>query len=435
MLWLSAMAVLPPWKWGSLSFAQSRAATAIILGPAFGDSAVLTVSHSLGEGVFVRVSPAQGVKVTQLEKQRTPQSKNRHIRVEVSGLSPQREYRLEVLQGRKVIDVRKFSTLNPAKDKLRTVVAACMDDFYVDLQRDMWGQVAGLKPDALFLIGDNVYADRRNGEAMQVLPDVDTIFERYEETRFTLDLFRQERLIPVISVWDDHDLGRDNSHRETPAVTEIQGIFRLFFPDSEQGSAYVRGPGLSARMAVGPYRFHVLDDRTFRVPKSQGEENHVSAHWGEAQEKWLMEGLREKGKLLHFIVNGDQLFGGYVSRFESYEADHPKAFQMSLAGIRESGARVVFVSGDRHFFEVQEIEPELLGYRTYELTSSAIHAKVFPSFWGEFPNPRQKFAIANTANFLTIEVRGSQKSWDLSVQGRGPKNQAFYSQLLQIARP
>lgn len=305
-----------------------------------------------------------------------------------------------------------------------------MDDFYTDLQKDMWSQVEKLKPDALFLIGDNVYADRRGGA---YIPDADmeTVFQRYEETRFALQLYRQEKLIPVFSTWDDHDLGQDNGHRETRGMPELREIFRLFFPGDEQ-TGVIRGPGVASRLSMGPYRFHLMDNRSFRVPKSKGEEQYPSAHWGAEQEEWLLDGLREQGDLLHLVLNGDQYFGGYTPEYESYEADHPRALQSILKRIRDTGAKAVFFSGDRHFLEIQELEKDILGYPTFELTTSAIHARVFESHWKTAPNPRQKVGVANIQNFLLVDFSRERENWVLAVEGRGPGSRSLLSERLKV---
>lgn len=435
LVWLSALTALPLGRThlfaAPASAGGKRRPTAVILGPAIEGAAVLTVSHELGEGVSIRVNPGANVRVDTTERRRAS-STLRHLQVRISGLSAGVEYKLEIQHRGKPVDTRKFRTLRASeKDRpIHVVLASCMDDFYTDVQKDMWGQVEGLGPDLLLLIGDNVYADRRGGEKLND-PGMDMIFQRYEETRMALDLFRQERLIPVFSTWDDHDLGRDNSHRETPNLAEVTDTFRLFFPALPMVN-YARGPGVTSRLALGNFRFHIMDSRTFRVPKVQGEEDRPSGHWGAEQESWLFEGLKENGPLFHLIVNGDQFFGGYSPHFESFEADHPQALQGVLAKIKGSGARVMFLTGDRHFMELQAIEPSILGYPTFEMTSSAIHARVFPPMWPDLPNPRQIVGIANTYNFASLRFRREGSEWVTEVEGRGPGSKVLLKRELRV---
>ena len=131
-------------------------------------------------------------------------------------------------------------------------------------------------------------------------------------------------------------------------------------------------------------------------------------------------------------MNGDQFFGAYSPQFESFEADHPKAFRAMLKRMRDTGARLIFLSGDRHFLEFQNIEPDILGYPTVELTSSAIHAKVFPALWPENPNPRQAAGVANTHNFLVLEVKRSGSEWIVRAEGRGPGGKVLAKKEVRI---
>jgi hypothetical protein len=184
------------------------------------------------------------------------------------------------------------------------------------------------------------------------------------------------------------------------------------------------------------FELNLMDDRTFRAPKVKpGEKDELYSHWGLKQEKDLLELLKKNPKKLHFVVNGDQVFGGYSSWAESYEGDHPESFKNTLRALRDAHVPLFLLSGDRHFLELQKIEKDIFGFETYELTSSAIHAIVFPTIWDKNPNPRQIEGYAQTFNYAWVEPKKTKKGWLIQVVGRGPGGKIFFKRTLQVSGP
>jgi len=73
-----------------------------------------------------------------------------------------------------------------------------------------------------------------------------------------------------------------------------------------------------------------------------------------------------------------------------------------------------------------EVKQPDLDYSTIEITTSAIHAKVYPSSWEKDPNPRQLFGIAQTHNFATLSTKTIEDGVDIEVKGFGPDDKPFY---------
>src|SRR5690606_32127208 len=119
------------------------------------------------------------------------------------------------------------------------------------------------------------------------------------------------------------------------------------------------------------------------------------------QQAWLFTELA--GSTPTWLISGDQFFGGYHA-YESYEGRHPRSFQAFLRRLKSQSAPVVFLSGDRHLAEIMEIPESLLGFRTFEITTSPIHAKVYDDPWKEFPNPRQIEGVAGVLNYAILET-------------------------------
>ena len=324
-------------------------------------------------------------------------------RVSFNDLTPNTTYLLRVWQHNKLLDERRLSTLNPQQSKLRIAVASCMDDHTP--QGDIWQQMLALRPDVIFLIGDNVYADRHikgikyGIKSWQVMASPDDLWHRHVETRKHIELFHSEELVPVVATWDDHDYGVNNGGRDYPYKQESLGVFNAFFA-SESSKHYQRaGLGTAAFFTIYGFNFFLLDNRSFRVIDKKSHEQY---HYGDEQLQWLWNNLADKKHAL--LVGGDQFFGGY-HRFESFEGNHRAAFARFLAKLKTLPTRVAFVSGDRHITEIMRIPAELLGYQTYEFTSSPIHAKLYPGDWDKIPNPRQIKSYDLRHNFMLLELK------------------------------
>lgn len=350
-------------------------------------------------------------------------------------LKPATQYRLEVTGvGGKKLDVRFFRTLEVARSQVKFAFASCMDDHedFAEAQVKMWDSLVGEKPDFIIFGGDNVYADQTIQTYQGPAPPK-VIWLRYLETRHQLQIFRIKNLIPIIALWDDHDFGQNNGDRTYPYVGETQQIFKTFFTQRTEKGEFEEGPGVSSYFKAFGQRFFFLDDRSFRSPN--GDETRHQTHFGSEQERWLFQKLM-KSQDPAWLISGDQWFGGY-HRFESYEGNHRKSFVRFLAKLRKVRAPVVFLSGDRHLSEMMQIDRNILGYPTFEFTSSGIHAKTFPSTWEKEPNPRQVEGRAHVLNYMLLDVKRDEGAplIDIHVKAMGPPEQGvLFEKTVRVER-
>jgi alkaline phosphatase D len=347
--------------------------------------------------------------------------------VRFDGLTPNLPYLLQVLKNRdELVDSRVLSTLDVTRSKIRFAVASCMDDAYEKEQREMWSDLLEAKPQAILLIGDNVYADR-NGRLPVSVADPKTLWIRYVETRQSLELYKAGRLTPVFAIWDDHDYGINDGDREHPYKKESMETFRAFFPQDPLPGFYEHGPGASSRLVAWGQEFYFLDDRSFRSPVGKEPETH----WGQPQEEWLFQHLNQSSRPV-WLLNGDQYFGGY-HKFESYEGRHPKSFKEFLARLRKVKVPFVLVSGDRHLTELMELKADDVGRRTYEITTSAIHAKTFPDAWKDTPNPRQIAGQSGIFNYAIFESAPTD-GLTFKVTAYGPSKKVLFAKDLNVKK-
>jgi alkaline phosphatase D len=241
----------------------------------------------------------------------------------------------------------------------------------------------------------------------------------------------------------------NDGDRTYPFRAQALEIHTAFFGSKSLPPIVRPGPGAASLVRGFGQTFIFLDDRSFRsknltpeicrkLPSHsacKGKEfviDREETHFGDEQERWLFTQLRaSKGPI--WLASGDQWFGAYHP-FESFAGNHPKAFESFLRRLRPLGKKVLFLSGDRHLSEISRIEPSVLGYETFELTSSPIHARTFPSSWKEIPNPLQVNGIAENFNFLIVDSEAKEQELEARVKAIGLGGKVFFERQINLKK-
>jgi alkaline phosphatase D len=345
------------------------------------------------------------------------------VNIPLSGLAPGALYTLKVSRNGEIIDERFFKTLDKNKTAPKIAVISCVDDRYASVQEQRWKSVFDQKPDMLFMIGDNVYIDT------SLMPTTESdIWRRHQETRQNIALYKIKTLIPVFATWDDHDYGKNNADSTFALKTFSKFAFHTFFPRTDSKNIK-QGPGVAMHFQLSKHHFLFLDNRSFRSPKNSKPETH----FGIEQENWLFK-LLSKNKGVFWLISGDQFFGGY-HKFESYEGDHPDSFKSFINELALKKKPVVFISGDRHIAELMKIPKQKLGFTTYELTSSALHSKVYPDSLKTIPNKLAVFNKDGEHNFLILTpLHASKFRMTSDAHFIGENARTLYKDHLEIQR-
>lgn len=402
----------------------------------------LNLMRSRSDDVKVRFLNAQGEEVPAALIRQTTHEFAASDKVidefQLRNLPLQSHYTMRVEAAGKLRDERRFRLRSP-HESMSFALVSCADDRYVREQAKMWDSVAAAKPDFIFAIGDNSYADRENGKAVR-MSSPEVLWRRYAETRETLGIFRQADLIPLIAVWDDHDYGANNGDRRYPHRHESLQIFRAFFPQGDSFENFNLGPGVASRFTFGEQQFLFLDNRSFRSPGKTSPaclqkkdsplcqprpdemgpdelaKKEPETHFGHEQTEWALKSLRQAGTDVTWLISGDQWFGAY-SPFESFQGSHPKDFAAFIKELRRlPHSRYAFLSGDRHSSEITRVDKSLLGFESLEIVSSPVHAKVYPSNWTEFPNPQQVAGIAGAFNYVFVDSEVLPHQWKIKMR-------------------
>lgn len=303
--------------------------------------------------------------------------------------------------GGRVLDQREFNTLDLSQRQVKIGLVSCiLDLFHRD---DIWNHLEAQAPEVLMFLGDNVYADR-TGWLNKKPADEQQLWERYVITRNRVAFYFKTKLIPVIATWDDHDFGADNGDCTYACKNESKIIFETFFPQMPRPSL-TNGPGIAKKFSAFGADFFFMDGRTFR-----GEGKRM---FGDNQEKWLLSNVQAKPTML---LNGSVFFGAYTGG-ESFEGSFGTDFAPFLKKLKSTQGLFSFASGDVHFSEVMDIEPQVLGYKTVEIVSSGMHSYTFPGHEHRFTNKRRRTStgahnfVIFEGQFLPDKMRGEVTSF------------------------
>ena len=235
------------------------------------------------------------------------------------------------------------------------------------------GDIVGAQPDALVLLGDNVYAD------VGTIGDLERAYGALGDSP---GYQRLSAAVPILAAWDDHDYGRNDVGAEFELKDESKRVMLDFFAEPHDSPRRARAGNYDA-VVVGPpgqrVQIILLDTRYFRGPLQAGG---VSRRYvpndtpgvtvlGDTQWSWLEEQLRQPAEV-RFLVSSIQLI---VSEhgFESwglFPAERERMFEL-LAATKASG--VVIVSGDRHRGELSCGYDPAIGYPLVEFTASSLN--------------------------------------------------------------
>ena len=311
------------------------------------------------------------------------------VHVEVDGLEPGRWYWYRFRAGADESAVGRTRTLPAAgarADRLRFAFASCQhyEQGYYTAYRHM----AEDDLDLVFHLGDYIYeyegrdgrVRRHTGDEIELLDDYRN---RYALYRSDPDLQAAHAAFPWVVTWDDHEV--DNNYAN--AVSEEEGLpaelflrrraaaYQAYYEHMPlRRSSLPAGPNLQLYRAFGwgdLASFHVLDTRQYRSDQPCGDRSgHCDGIYdpaatllGEAQERWLMDGL--DGSTARWNVVPQQLMMARVDFAsgddESYAVDMWSGYEAARRRLMEflaarRPANPLVLAGDIHSNWVNDLK-------------------------------------------------------------------------------
>ncbi len=279
----------------------------------------------------------------------------------LAGLKPGTTYGYQVFRNGKTDENWRgsFSTPPPegAPARFKMAVSSCMNVSKQPVQPS-WYLMLAERPAFHLLLGDNVYANTCNREEL---------WQKHLEQRRVEEFAAVIRTVPTYAVWDDHDYGVNNSDRTEQGKDESLKAFRELFANPGYGTP--EAPGVFFRFTWGEVEFFMLDVRYYRSP-DDAPDDEKKEMLGEAQFRWLEEGLKASRSRFKVIASGSTLQASASDGWRLYDAARRRLYRAVMGG-GVSGA--LFLSGDVHRCGVEIHESaETGGYPLYEIISSGI---------------------------------------------------------------
>ena len=318
--------------------------------------------------VWIRTSDPMEAMVT-VEGLRDPrtvtvktQSKTGNTAVaHFNGLMPKTEYEVLVRIGDRVVGHGSFRTAakNGESGKL-TMVLGGGAGFTPKYER-MWSTIAKHQPNALFLLGDNVYIDDPTHPL--------THHYIYHRRQSQPDWRRLVANTPTYAIYDDHDFGLNDCvpgpFIDKPAwKRDVWEVFRNNWANPYYGGSD-KQPGCWFDTYIGDIHFICLDCRYYR-DRSGG------TMIGPVQKKWLFETLsKSKGKfkvLASSVPWSADVKPRSRDTWDGFAAEREEIFSF-IEDKRIDG--VVLMSADRHRVDIRKTKREK-GYDLFEFMSSRL---------------------------------------------------------------
>jgi alkaline phosphatase D len=253
-----------------------------------------------------------------------------------------------------------FTTAPPlgAASRWRLAFGSCSRDD----DQPLFGVVAAAAPDVFLFIGDNHYGNTDDLAALRQ-------FYRWAHSRpLRAEVMAQAS---VLATWDDHDYTGNNTDGTEAGRDTALRVFAEYWANPSYGTADTSG--VFSVVQRGDVDLFLLDDRYWR-----GLDDSIL---GDAQEAWLLDGLRASTATFKLLASGSQFTQDGSS--DSWAA-HPDAWdRLREAIVADSLEGVVLLSGDVHRSEFRVLPGAVGGYDLPELTSSPLANSNSPCPWGE----------------------------------------------------
>ena len=209
-----------------------------------------------------------------------------------------------------------------------------------------WDAIAADPPDLLILLGDNTYMSWTGPKW-----ELERLRQNYE-AQFKIPSFKKLiDTVPTLAIWDDHDLGPDDScgaELEPQQLADSRALFNHYLAKARNNNP----PHMYCTYDIGEVRVIMLDVRTYRTLSTVSAPTVL----GRDQEDWLWKELADNPKPYTIVASGSVMDRGV----EQHKLSDYKAFYKRLKSeLRHRPSdpkkphapkprKVLFLSGDIH---------------------------------------------------------------------------------------
>ncbi|MEM6884318.1 MAG: alkaline phosphatase D family protein [Verrucomicrobiota bacterium] len=329
-----------------------------MIGAVSSDSAKVWLRTGKAIDVSVTVSGAGSKKTVQV----TTTAESDHTAVaRFSDLKPKTTYAVSVHVADEILGQGSFRTPAPqgAAGKLSMVLGGGAG--FTPVYEWIWATIEKHEPDALFLLGDNVYID----DPTHLL----THHYVYHRRQSQPDWRSLVAKTPTYSIYDDHDFGL-NDCVPGPFINKpawkrnVWEVFRNNWANPYYGGSDQQ-PGCWFDAYIGDIHFICLDGRYYRDPAG-------GTMLGPAQKEWLFKTLKESKGTFKVLASpvpwSPGVKPGSRDTWDGFATEREEIFGF-LESQQING--VVLISADRHRVDIRKIQRDK-GYDLIDIMSSRL---------------------------------------------------------------
>ena len=232
---------------------------------------------------------------------------------------------------------------------------------YVPKWEKMWDTIRATKPDAMLMLGDNVYIDQPQFSLCQ--------HYCYYRRQCRPEWKRLTASIPVYSIWDDHDFATNDCNNgpfiDKPAwKPKVWNTFKQNWINPGYGGGSEQ-PGCWYDFKAGDVHFIMLDGRYYRHREGK-------TMLGPVQKAWALKTLKESKATFKVLVSPvpftPKIKPGSKDPWDGFPEEREEIFSF-ISDNKING--VLLMAADRHRTDLRKIaRPE--GYDLYEFMSSRL---------------------------------------------------------------
>ncbi len=354
------------------------AAPAILQGPMLGtmtDSSVRIWVRTAAEiNVSAQAATGQDIQA----KQPTEWIKSKSVKtraaadytavIELKGLKPDTEYIYSIVIDGKAIgplETMSFRTFPSAGKASKFTIAFGGGAGYTPWKEHMWTTIDKRRPQALLLLGDNVYVDMPTVHQTQRY----CYYRRQSRPEFRALVAKT----PVYAIYDDHDFGTNDcvpgaDIDDPPWKRPVWKLFTQNWANPYYGGGE-KQPGCWFDFQIGDVDFIMLDGRYYRNKPKRGA---ASSMLGAAQKKWLFAKLKAaKGTFKVLCSPVPWTFEAKGSSGDTWNGFREERNEIFAFLAAEKIDGVILLSADRHRSDAWKLERPK-GYPLYEFESSRL---------------------------------------------------------------
>jgi len=225
--------------------------------------------------------------------------------------------------------------------------------------------MAAVSADFMLWSGDYLYYLRKDFASSEKM------WERQINTRKRKNLNYFLKQMPQYAIWDDHDYGSFNGNKNFNLKDTSFFLHKHFWANPSYGLPETKG--IFTYFKKYDADFILLDGRFYRTLPNDKNKTVL----GKEQLDWLFDKLKKSTATFKFIVSGSQFLNEYNDTLQTFNEMTDEGFdlfpeerKLILDYITANNIKgVIFISGDRHFTELQKLKREN-NYPIYDFTCS-----------------------------------------------------------------